>query len=288
MPTIIHHNDNDGRLGAWIAKNSLSANFSIDQIKFLEMDYKDLENFEPEKIGSEDIYIIDFSVTPAHMQVFINRGCRVTWFDHHKTVLDKYNPEMLKDIRGVRDINKSGCMLAWEHFMGDNIVPEVVKLIDDYDCWKLQMADSKHLNYATQAYDTSPQGDFWLRCNSHIHLGVWEETFLRELIESGKVILNFVHQRGEELYNSFGYQASIGDYKCSVFNNPNPGMDWFWLFRDNCPINIRTVFDGVMWTVSLYSETIDVGEIAKAHGGGGHKGAAGFTCIELPFKKDES
>ena len=25
--------------------------------------------------------------------------------------------------------------------------------------------------------------------------------------------------------------------------------------------------------------------ICKKHGGGGHKGAAGFVCAELPFKK---
>lgn len=38
------------------------------------------------------------------------------------------------------------------------------------------------------------------------------------------------------------------------------------------------------FTVSLYSETVDVGAIAKAHGGGGHKGAAGFVCDTLPWK----
>ena len=38
------------------------------------------------------------------------------------------------------------------------------------------------------------------------------------------------------------------------------------------------------WTVSLYStkDNVDVSEICKARGGGGHKGAAGFQCSELP------
>jgi nanoRNase/pAp phosphatase (c-di-AMP/oligoRNAs hydrolase) len=43
------------------------------------------------------------------------------------------------------------------------------------------------------------------------------------------------------------------------------------------------VLDGSQYTVSLYSETIDVSVIAKKHGGGGHKGAAGFVCPKLPF-----
>lgn len=41
------------------------------------------------------------------------------------------------------------------------------------------------------------------------------------------------------------------------------------------------------YRVSLYStkEEVDCGAIAKALGGGGHKGAAGFICDELPWEK---
>lgn len=41
-----------------------------------------------------------------------------------------------------------------------------------------------------------------------------------------------------------------------------------------------------LWNVSLYStkEDVDCGAIAKAFGGGGHKGAAGFQCKDLPFE----
>ena len=40
------------------------------------------------------------------------------------------------------------------------------------------------------------------------------------------------------------------------------------------------------WNVSLYSTKpdIDCGAIAKSFGGGGHKGAAGFQCVDLPFE----
>jgi len=39
------------------------------------------------------------------------------------------------------------------------------------------------------------------------------------------------------------------------------------------------------WNISLYSDKddVDVSLVAKAHGGGGHKEAAGFQCAELPF-----
>jgi hypothetical protein len=39
------------------------------------------------------------------------------------------------------------------------------------------------------------------------------------------------------------------------------------------------------WTVSMYGlkPSVDVGAICTKHGGGGHKGAAGFQCKSLPF-----
>lgn len=44
-------------------------------------------------------------------------------------------------------------------------------------------------------------------------------------------------------------------------------------------------FTGKDWRVSLYQVPggdEDMGRIAKNHGGGGHRGAAGFRCVELP------
>ncbi|MDO5845105.1 MAG: DHHA1 domain-containing protein, partial [Methanocorpusculum sp.] len=55
---------------------------------------------------------------------------------------------------------------------------------------------------------------------------------------------------------------------------------------DKYEIFIPFVFDGEQYTVSLYSTTVDVSEIAKSFGGGGHKGASGFQCAELPFAKE--
>ena len=49
---------------------------------------------------------------------------------------------------------------------------------------------------------------------------------------------------------------------------------------------VRLKLPSHKWTVSLYStrDDVDCGEIAKAFGGGGHKGAAGFQCVDLPFE----
>ena len=53
---------------------------------------------------------------------------------------------------------------------------------------------------------------------------------------------------------------------------------------DKYDICMAFEFDGAKWVIGLYSKTIDVAEIAKKHGGGGHTNAAGFICAIPPFE----
>lgn len=46
---------------------------------------------------------------------------------------------------------------------------------------------------------------------------------------------------------------------------------------------IAFAFNGKEWIVSMYSASVDVSAICKKYGGGGHKGAAGFHAMKLPF-----
>ena len=70
-------------------------------------------------------------------------------------------------------------------------------------------------------------------------------------------------------------------------------------FLSSCPMLFSSIwnpekYDAMLtfgyrkgqWTVSLYSDRddVDVSVIAKNRGGGGHKGASGFQCKELPFE----
>jgi len=53
-------------------------------------------------------------------------------------------------------------------------------------------------------------------------------------------------------------------------------------------MNRNSIIPGGFWTVSLYSDKMDVSEIAKLYEyegkrGGGHPGASGFQCSYPPF-----
>lgn len=272
---IIHHNDNDGRLGAYIC-----AKFGDDgtDVRFVEMDYKD--DFDPSArtvLEGERVIIVDFSIKPSEMAALLLITDDVIWLDHHQTAIDKY-ADLAGSIKGIREEGKrAGCWLAWNYFVSPEAdPPRVVSLVSDYDTWTLALANSKALNYGLQTVDTSPMS------------GTWEALLVPHevdrIINGGKFVLNFVQQRGKEMADSYGYHAVLDCTKIFCVHNPNPGMDWFWLVKDNgADAFARIAFDGVQYTVSLYSEKIDVSVICKNHGGGGHPGAGGFNCRQLPW-----
>ena len=64
------------------------------------------------------------------------------------------------------------------------------------------------------------------------------------------------------------------------------GSDWFKSIDDGSyDILMPFSYNGKSgnWSYSMYSKTTDVSVIAKKYGGGGHKGASGFTLDRLIF-----
>lgn len=54
-------------------------------------------------------------------------------------------------------------------------------------------------------------------------------------------------------------------------------------------MKIAIDFDGTSWTFSMYTtrEDIDLADLAKSMGGGGHKKAAGFVVSQSEFNQLE-
>ena len=88
------------------------------------------------------------------------------------------------------------------------------------------------------------------------------------------------------LISKKGFETIFEGYKAFALNLGLCNSEYFKSV-DNGTYDLLMPFsfDGDEWIISLYSRNIDVSEIAKKYGGGGHKGAAGFHCKELPFKK---
>lgn len=287
-----YHNDMDGQCaGFWVHLSvGINDNYhGIDDINFIAMDYKD--EFPMETIRTdEQVYIVDYSIQPEQMKQLLKITKNVTWIDHHKTAIEKYK-DFEYDIRGIRYDGIAGCELAfiYIHKLTDrgsgevkpfdpayrDEVPMFTRLIGDRDVWQWQYGDKTKYFYAgMQLHDTSPESNVWIKAMENI----------TQFIEQGKTVEKYKTQQRKYLIDTFSYEAEIEGYKALVCNS-NDSSELFGDYINQYDLVIPYIFDGNQYAVSLFSTKIDISEIAKKYGGGGHAKAAGFQCKQLPFTK---
>jgi len=271
MKTIVyHHNDADGRASAAIVGNALWD----EPVIFVECDYKDRFNFGTVEAGDR-VVIVDFSFKPEDMAQIMARTSNVIWCDHHKTAA-AYGYA----VPGVRDFSEkgaAGCEVTWQHFHPSEKCPYWITLLGDYDAWRLKEAPE-----CLQFYEGLKL------CDQSPRTGIWRDLLngsrsISEALQAGRIAIVYRDMYCAEIRKSFGYETEIGGHRAYALNAFRFGSPGFGEAFAQYPVCIAYIHNGKCFTVSLYSETVDVGEIAKNHGGGGHKGAAGFVCEILPF-----
>ena len=274
---IYHHNDLDGRCAAAIALKR------HPDAECIEVDYKD-----PINIAEIDVYepivIVDFSFKPEVMDAVLKLTDDVTWIDHHRTAADYDYGRTLPGLRDFADKKHSGCELAWLHYCSGKQMPLAVELIGDYDKWAHKMAPaSLEFVEGMKLRPHDPRDQVWavlLKCDELAQDGV--DTIMNE----GQAAIRYRDHYCADIRKGYGYETEIGGHKAYAMNCYRFGSQGFGAhIQAEYPIMIACIHDGAKWTVSLYTERpdLDVSAIAKEHGGGGHKGAAGFVCEELPF-----
>jgi oligoribonuclease NrnB/cAMP/cGMP phosphodiesterase (DHH superfamily) len=269
----IHHNDLDGRCAAAI----VARKHACIPVTFFETDYKNPPPNLDELVG-ETVVIVDFSYKPDVMQRIMERVCRIVWIDHHETAKD-YPYQHLDGLRNFEDKGDSGCELTWKYFFPDLPMPTVVRLIGDYDKWALKIPESKIFYEGMKLLDNDPKSDIWRDLLSDYQPNI------KALIQAGLTATKYRDNYCDGLCRAFGYETEIDGHLAYACNQYMFGSGGFGERFGKYQLCIAYIHDGSKFTVSLYSETVDVGAIAKAHGGGGHKGAAGFVCEILPFTR---
>lgn len=291
-----YHADADGRCaGFWVHLSAglkdVDGSFKSD---FIEINYGKPFPFNEIRQG-EQVYIVDYSIEPAEMLLLLEITKDVTWIDHHKTAIEKY-ADFPHEIRGVRYDGVAGCMLTYcyLHKMTDRGVGEIkpfgmsmiedapyfTKLIADWDVWKFEYGDdTRQFITAFNAYDFNPASRLWDR-----FFAFPDEIACGSLIQEGITMTAYRDGWAKEYCRTKGFETVIDGHRAFALNLGNCNSEYFKSVSGH-DILVPFCFDGDKWIVSLYSKTVDVSEIAKKHGGGGHKGASGFQCKELPFKK---
>lgn len=250
------------------------------------------------------ILFVDFSAKRPEIDVMAQTAKSIVIIDHHKTAeagLEpfkiglcgdaKFLPENLDGIFGDMaeldrppvvawfDMEQSGAVMAWKFAHGtmkDDRIPLFLQLIEDRDLWRFAHGDrTKRFSAALRTYPMDfKQWDF---------LAIDPEILVLE----GEGILR-AHNANIKKFMGDAYMDKIDGHLVPVVNVP-------YHYASDMAHALLTRFPGSPFTAcwfrrgdgmiqySLRSEDsrLDVSEIAKKFGGGGHRNAAGY---QLPAK----
>lgn len=276
----LYHNDMDGRCSAAIVRRRYAGRAILHAI-----DYGDPIPWD--RIDSvEGVLIIDFSLPKEHM-LKIDSMTSLTWIDHHKTALS--NLEDLSHVQGLRALDRAACVLTWQVFFAEEDIPRSVTYIGDRDIWEHAYSETRPFGEGIFHENTNPMNDkLWsplLDDNAQA---------IEELIERGKVLHKASITRAKRLIAGRGFAITFEGQPTLALNTPGTG-DLGELIRQKGYIigycySEKEQNGKLTTSVTLYSDRVDVSEIAKKFGGGGHPGASGFSFVRngTPFPSGSS
>ena len=255
---IYHQTCADGMTAAWIA----SKQFSFCEL--VPAQYGD----DPPDVTDRDVLVLDFSYPRAVMEEMHRQAITLRVLDHHKTAA--------ADCVGLDfctfDMEQSGAQLTWDYIHEHTKPPpKMVQYIEDADLWRFELELSRAVRAYVQSFPYT--------------LEAWDDLMSTPISEArgiGAHILRFKTQQIKTFVLAHAYMTKGG---MVVLQTPVFISDACHMALAQFPeADIACAFfrnaDG-QWVHSLRSRSrsdVDVSEVAKLKGGGGHKHAAGFTA----------
>lgn len=267
---IYHKNCNDGSGAA----RAVYEKFGDNDTMYIPMQYGDAL---PEFNSSDDLILVDFSFKRPVVEEVAKQVNSMLIIDHHKTAQEDL-AEPIEGVEIVFDMGKSGAVLAWEYFHPDTMTPSLLSYIQDRDLWKF---DYDVTNEVAAGLMLRPGWRGWPL------IGTDSMEFIDSLIQDGRAINEFVRMQGEKIIKSSPPIVwDITGDTVPVYNLPgfmvsdtlHDALEYYQLAK-----YAVSYFDMPNESKRVYSlrsrsgSSVDVSKIAVAHGGGGHKHAAGFS-----------
>ena len=301
MKTVIYHSgDFDGKFCCEIARKFLGT----EGVNYIGWNFGDQPLPIPEP-DVESVYVMDLPLDapfgvkmPLGLTAVVKNGVNgLVWIDHHATSIASHPT----DIPGYRIDGVAACRLAWQWFAQTRLgqdrsrdlpakqafidrkvsEPLAVRLAGEYDVWDKRDPLAGLLQYGLRSTE-NVMFDSLLAGGS-------ENTYTDTIIERGNAAQ--IYARTVDAGNmkaSFLAKWEGLTFLClngrgnsltfASLDVPETGHDALLMLFVNAHRE---------WVVSLYHARhrtdLDLSTIAVRNGGGGHKGACGFTCKTLPF-----
>jgi uncharacterized protein len=257
---IYHGNCADGFGAAWVVRQALGDGY----IDFHPGVYSD----PPPDVEGRSVWIVDFSYKRPALLAMSKVADGITILDHHKTAAAEL-VNMPVNVDATFDMEHSGAILTWEYFYGDKEPPQLLKHIEDRDLWRFHLAGTREIQANVFSYP--------------YEFNVWDDLMKRpvaDLLAEGRAIERKHQKDVKELLGVVTRRMTIGGYDVPIANLPyihvsdaahelakgEPFAGCYWDTPKGRVFGLRSTDAGV-----------DVSEIAKQYGGGGHRNASGFT-----------
>ena len=235
----------------------------------------------PPNVDGKTVAILDFSYKNNVIKDLITSSKDLIVIDHHKSAMIE-----LHDISNTHfDMNHSGARLAWDFFHPGKEAPKFIDYIEDRDLWKWELPYSKEFSAAFdmipfefeefEKFEDDSVFDDAVKRGSYIL--AYSKTVIKKICD--KASARKYRGKNVLVVNSSHWMSEIGSRL-----SPDCDFAMIWYYdheRKDIKVSLRSFYDN-----------IDVSEIAKNFGGGGHKKASGFTLtgdsnIEDIFKNKE-
>ena len=265
---IYHANCADGFAAATVVRMAYGA----DNIDFHPARYQN----PPPDVSGRDVILVDFSYKRPVLLEMASLANHILILDHHKSAKDDL-VDLPSNVELVFDMNRSGAVMAFNHYYPRKIPYQLLLHIQDRDLWRFELQGTKEIQAALFSYPYD--FDLW---ESFMKI----DGFCVELFKEGTVLVRKHTKDVNELIKLAATRDIIGGYDVPVLNAP-----YFYSSEAGHIMCEGEKFAACYYDLpdrreySLRSSTnggIDVSKVAIQYGGGGHKHAAGFS---IPLKK---
>lgn len=307
-----YHNDPDGWCSAfWVRKYLEREGIPFTREDFIEMNYD--KEFPMDIISEgEQVFIVDFSIDPDQMFTLISKThCSPVWIDHHKSAIERYDGYTCpngNNIAGIRWDGIAACALTWSYFFHELIddpfyawdklhtpdeIMQGIPLFTQYihlwdtwqwkrECYQEQLAIECFITYLT-SLNPHPLDEVWDKLSTD------RSNELYNAVDRGVHMLDFRNGYAAGLCKDISKVIEFEGHRCLVCNMGHVSSEWFKSVEPSTydilmPFYYSMQSNQFIFSLYCSNPDIDVSKIAVKYGGGGHKGAAGFQCKDLPFK----
>ena len=260
---IYHGNCADGFSAAWVLWKVFT-NLKIN-VEF----HAGVYQTPPPDVTGKVVYILDFSYKRPVLLEMATQAKVIIIIDHHKSAMEDL-VDLPSNVIPYFGLDNSGAMLTWNYFHPGIEPPLLLRHVEDRDLWKFHLRHTREIQAALFSYPY--EFEIW------DHLMTSEKAY-DQLIIDGTAIERKHFKDISELLGVTTRDMVIGGYRVPVANLPytmasdaghelakgQPFAACYW----DTP-------EGRVFSLRSNDEGVDVSEVAKQYGGGGHRNAAGF------------